>query len=354
MYKRKKWLMAFLILVILLFCMGCANKKISNTKTGMDAVAVLDYETALANFEKAVLNGENLELAYRGQGIAYMGLTKYEEAIHSFEKALKSAGMFPGDLEYDINFYMATAKYKMEDTEGAIKILDGILDLQKKNKDAYLLRGSAKVKKGDYENGLKDLEKAMELSGSSVDMLVQVYLVLEQGGHKEEGQAYLTKAMEKGSSLSEYDKGTLAYYLEDYENARNYLETARTDKNVKDTKAGNILSMLGRTYEQLGDRNYAAVLYEEYLKDHADDVVLQNQLGLCKLGAGDYQGALTAFQNALKLESNELTQSLKYNEIVAYEYLGDFDKAKVLMKAYLKAYPDDSSANREYKFLKTR
>lgn len=354
MIKRKKWLIAVSILVLMMACMGCANKKTSNINTGMEAVSVLDYETALASFEKAILNGENLELAYRGQGIAHMGLTQYEEAIHSFEKALKSAGMFPSALEYDINFYMATAKYKMEDIDGAIKMLDGILALEKKNTDAYLLRGSAKVKKGDYENGQKDLEKAMELSGNRVDMIVQVYLVLNQNGHKEEGQAYLTQALEKSTVLSEYEKGTLSYYLEDYENARNYLETARTDKNVKDKKAGTIVSMLGRTYEQLGDRNYAAVLYEEYLKEHADDVVLQNQLGLCKLGAKDYQGALAAFQSALKIENNELIQSLKYNEIVAYEYLGEFDKAKVLMKAYIKDYPDDTSAKREYKFLKTR
>ena len=47
-------------------------------------------------------------------------------------------------------------------------------------------------------------------------------------------------------------------------------------------------------------------------------------------------------------------QSLKFNEIVAYEYLGDFQKAAVLMQSYLLTYPDDKEAKREQEFLQTR
>ena len=49
-----------------------------------------------------------------------------------------------------------------------------------------------------------------------------------------------------------------------------------------------------------------------------------------------------------------MTQTLKFNQIVAYEYLGDFDQASVLMKNYLQIYPDDQDAIREYEFLKSR
>ena len=45
---------------------------------------------------------------------------------------------------------------------------------------------------------------------------------------------------------------------------------------------------------------------------------------------------------------------LEFNQIVAYEYTGDFKQAAVLMEAYLKKYPDDEKALREYEFLKTR
>ena len=68
----------------------------------------------------------------------------------------------------------------------------------------------------------------------------------------------------------------------------------------------------------------------------------------------DYQAALTAFQAGLAIEGNQLMQVLSFNEIVAYEYLGDFKQATVLMQKYLGTYPDDEKAIREYEFLQTR
>lgn len=350
----KKAALFFLTMALLLFAIGCGKESTENIDAGMAAIENQEYTDALACFEKAIVSSEDLELAYRGQGIAYMGLTQYEEAVVSFEKALKSSGMFPGKLEYDINFYLATAKYKMGDFGGAVNVFDGIIALEKKNQDAYFLRGSAKIANGDNEGGISDLEKAMELSGQATDMLLDAYKVLAANGKEQEAEVYLKQALENGTSLTDYEKGTISYYLGDYENARNYLETARTNAKEKDKKEASIVYMLGQTYEQLGDTNYAAVLYEEYLAGNQDNVEIYNQLGLCKLKSEDYQGALTAFQTAQQIETNSLTQNLKYNEIVAYEYLGDFTKAKVLMEAYLKSYPDDSQALREYEFLKTR
>ena len=49
-----------------------------------------------------------------------------------------------------------------------------------------------------------------------------------------------------------------------------------------------------------------------------------------------------------------MMQVLKMNEIVAYEKLGEYKQAAVLLGNYLKTYPDDETAKREYEFLKTR
>ena len=56
----------------------------------------------------------------------------------------------------------------------------------------------------------------------------------------------------------------------------------------------------------------------------------------------------------MNVEGNTVTQSLKFNEIVAYEYLGQYDQAKLAMEQYLALYPDDEKAQREAVFLKTR
>ena len=56
----------------------------------------------------------------------------------------------------------------------------------------------------------------------------------------------------------------------------------------------------------------------------------------------------------MNIEDNGMMQSLKFNEIVAYEYMGDFKTASALMNSYLQSYPDDAAAKREYEFLRTR
>ena len=216
----RKAVLLFLVTLVTLFCMGCGKKNTENIDAGMNAIENLQYSEALACFEKAIVSSEDLELAYRGQGIAYMGLTQYEDAVVAFEKALKSSGMFPGALEYDINFYLATAKYKMGDNAGAISVFDGIIALEKKNQDAYFLRGCAKIADGDSEGGVSDLEKAMELSGNSTEMLIDAYKVLADNGKETEGSVYLTQALEKGTTLTDYEKGQLGL-IENEENCEN-------------------------------------------------------------------------------------------------------------------------------------
>ena len=69
---------------------------------------------------------------------------------------------------------------------------------------------------------------------------------------------------------------------------------------------------------------------------------------------GEYELALSSFQTAMDIEDNGMMQTLKFNEIVAYEYMEDYKTAAALMNSYLRAYPDDENAKREYEFLQTR
>ena len=69
---------------------------------------------------------------------------------------------------------------------------------------------------------------------------------------------------------------------------------------------------------------------------------------------GNYSGALECFQAGKALGDQSVMQSLAFNEIVAYEYLGEFSRANELMQSYLKNYPDDADALRERDFLSTR
>ena len=112
--------------------------------------------------------------------------------------------------------------------------------------------------------------------------------------------------------------------------------------------------MLGRAYEADGNLNYAATLFMKYIQTNPGSAIVMNELGLCKLKQEDYEGALEAFQSAIAIPENGMMQTLAFNEIVAYEYLGEFRRAAVLMENYQASYPDDEAAQREYQFLKTR
>nr|MCR5526397.1 tetratricopeptide repeat protein [Lachnospiraceae bacterium] len=151
------------------------------------------------------------------------------------------------------------------------------------------------------------------------------------------------------TDLTEFQKGQLYYWRQEYDSAKESFETAqKTDSNPE------VVLYLGKTYEALGDTSYAASLYENYLKSNPGNTNICNQLGVCQMTNKNYKKALEAFEQGLEVKNSENEQSLRYNQIVAYEYLSDFKKATVLMESYLKDYPNDENAKREYVFLSTR
>ena len=348
--KKNQFKIILAALAMTVFFSGCSllNKN-ENVKAGMAAIEALDYDTALASFEAAKEAGESGRLLYRGEGLAYMGKTQYAEAATAFETALSYSNGRLDSMDYDINYYLATAYYKQGETQKAIDAYNAIIALKPEEKDAYYLRGVVRTEQGSIEEALADFDKAISLDAGDYDRLIDIYCVLSDNGYKESGQEYLQAAMEKGTKgMTNYEKGRISYYLEDYENARNYLEKA------KDEGGYEAVLFLGKTYETLGDNNYAISVYNTYLSNNEASPRVLNQMGLCKMQMKDYQGALEAFQSAMNIENNGMMQVLKLNEIVAYEKLQEYKKAAVLLDSYLKTYPDDELAAREYIFLQTR
>jgi len=329
---------------------GCGKEeKISYIDEGMTAIGELRYEDALANFDQALVSGEDKRLIYRGQGLANLGLTKYDEAVAALEKCLASGSSVPDEMDYDVNYYLATAYYKAGRLEEAKQVYDAILALRNNAREAYFMRGIIELKMGNYELGKPDFDKAIELAPGDYDQIVEIYKVMDETGYREAGRAYLETAVKDApKDMSNYDKGRIYFYLEDFEAARNYLEQARDAGNDKASYD------LGKTWENLGEYNYAASVYISYLQDQGESALIYNQLALCNMQLEDYDAALSALQSGLALEDTSLRQTLSFNQIVAYEKKGDFKQAAQLMSQYVKDYPDDTTAVREYEFLRSR
>ncbi len=339
--------------VILGLCLGMTGcgfgKKESHMQTAIQQINEFEYEDALLTLEEAQEAGEDKQQIARTRGIALAGLTRYEEAADSFTQALSYSSIFPSKLDYDLNYYLAEAYEKMGDREKAITTYSNILALNEDEVNAHFLRGRLYLIGGEYEKALTDFNKTVFLTRNEYDLRIEIAGLLTQAGHEEEGLQYLGNFLtENEKKLSDYDKGRIYYYMGEYENAKTYLEKAKSDDQEQ------VILLLGKSYEQLGDYNYATSVYKNYLEEHPEAAEIFNQLGLCKLKSGEYEEALSAFRSASNVENNGMDQTLMFNQIVAYEYTGDFKQAAVLMESYLKKYPEDEAALREYEFLKTR
>lgn len=348
--RRKTKAALLIVLVMGIICTGCgSSKKNLNISEGMAAIKELRYEDALACFDKALVSGEDKRLIFRGQGLANLGLTKYDEAVTALENSLASGGCVPDNMDYDVNYYLATAYYKAGRPEDAKKVYDAILALKSGERNAYFMRGIVRLRLGSYELAKPDFDKAIELAPNDYDQLVEIYKAMDETGYQELGITYLENAIKNApKDMSNYDKGRIYFYLEDFESARNYLEQAR---NAGDAQA---TYYLGKTWENLGEYNYAASVYVAYLQDQGESALIYNQLAMCYMQLEDYESALSALQSGLALEDNALKQTLSFNQIVVYERQGNFKQAAELMGKYVKEYPDDEVAVREYEFLRSR
>lgn len=345
----KKW-KCLIVVLALAGLSACGNEQAStvNIDKAMKSVEAADYETALEQFKTAEEKGEDPLLLYRGEGITYMSMGDYATAIDKFKQALQYGSHKITEVECDITYYLAAAQFKSGDAPAAIQTYTNLLKVKKNNDDAYYMRGVAYLSLGNVKDAREDFDKAISLKSDNYQRYINIFNACNEHEQAEVGRAYLENVLKTMPKDKHYERGLFYYYLENYESAKSELTQA-----VSNGKNEAVL-YLGKTHQALGDMDYAAQLYQQYIGVVADDGDAYNQLGLCKLVSGDYEGALTSFQNGIKTGDGAWMQDLMFNEIIAYEYLADFVKAKEKMQTYLSAYPDDAEALQEYEFLKTR
>ena len=330
----------------LVFTCGCGNKTalgdIENQIVSGDYAGAID---ALNELKDISTNRQALRLL----GIASMEMSDYEGAINSFSQALSNSDGRVTSMDLDINYYLASAYMKSDNLAEAKACYDAICAIDDTQRDAFFLRAMVELKDGHSDESFADIDKAIALNPNDYDFLVNAYKLLSEYGYRSAGETYLLSALETGAeSMSNLQKGKIYYYLQNYEQARDCLEMARSELDAE------VCLYLGRAYEALGDYNYAISVYSDYIARDNVQPMLYNQLGLCQMRLGQYEQALASFESGMRLEDTSLLKELSYNEIIAYEYLGDFKQAAVLMNRYVETYPSDEEASREYIFLKSR
>ena len=273
---------------------GCDSRaKESDLEAAYTQIEACEYEGALAALDIAEESGEDMAYILRARGVANMGLTNYEEAVEQFIAALGYSDWRIDDFDIDVNYYLADTYERMGKDSEAIDTYSAILGIREKDMLAHYRRGRVRLRQNDHDGALEDFERALKLEPDNYDLRIEIAGRLTESGYEDEGRSYLEQFLaEKEKKLSDFDKGRIYFYMEDYATAKTYFEEARDDDDQ------STILFLGKTYEMLGDYNYATSTYQNYLSKHPEAALIHNQLGLSRLESGDYAGAKEAFQTA--------------------------------------------------------
>ena len=351
MIKRKRYIGILLILLMGILLTGCLARSEggSLTRQGMAALESGDYNTALADFTQAVSNGEDLVMAYRGFGLALMGMARYTEAVAAFDRALEAAdGKMPETVR-DITLYQISARYRAGDYPEVVSQCTRLLDEKESLEPCYYL-GAAYLAMSDQEQARSCFDRAVALKPGDYRLYLQIYELYEKQNLTAVGDEYLQKALKTlpKSVEDSYHIGQIQFYLKKYDEAKNALIDP-VNKNYLPA-----LRLLGEIYLAEEDYVHAVAIYQQIMEESGESPSAYNGLALCALASGDYEEALSYIDKGLAMEEDQGKQQLLFDEIVVYERKLDFATALSKAEAYVALYPTDEAGRKELQFLSTR
>lgn len=208
-----------------------------------------------------------------------------------------------------------------------ILLLGGIIfgitgSIKNKKKRAFLETGIACMAQQNYEQAIVNFEKELETAKNRVG------------------------ALEKETLLY---RAEAEYMLEDYPAAlHTYQLLLELEPENAIYQKGTALALM-----ENGDLDGALAL-------HVIDAAVYNRMAKEQIDAGQYEKALTAIEQGLAAVRSEdadaqsVKKSLLWNQAVAYEYQGDFQRALELLETYARDYGSNETIEHELTFLKTR
>lgn len=226
------------------------------------------------------------------------------------------------------------------------------------SKQDYRTAGIAALEAGAYADAVQQFDEAIAHSNGFVGKFELD--VLKYRAEAEYRMADYESAEKTYEVLLQADKERAEYYyflsmaqanLGQLDAAQESLQKGE-GLDAQAMGAADARLTLGNALLDQGQTEAAMALYQSAISSGQATADVYNQVGLCYLEAKEYDAALAAFQNGLTVDAGN--QQLLFNRAVACEYTGDFSGAKEYMEQYVAAYPDDTEAQRELAFLRTR
>lgn len=319
---------------------------------GMTLIQLGQYESAINSLDmgyqdkKIQIILENNKKIKRGKAIAYLHMGKYDEALNLFDEALEMKEL--PDMNMDILFYKGQTLRMLDRFEEARNAYTDILERDENNHRALSQRAYLNRLAGEYEQSLVDYDLAISLKPKEYDYYLGKYYVYSDMGNSVESAKVLAQMtdLEVVTAEDEYNLAKIYFYQGDKELALTKLQ---------DSLAAGIdeaYFYIGELYEDEKNYELAIYNYDLYLESGVKDTgTVYNQIASCFMSLDKYKEAITYLEQGLSINQGEVWKSLKRNEIISYERLGQFDKALERLEELLARYPEDEDAKRELEFL---
>lgn len=322
---------------------------------GMALIGLSRYDEALGQFDRAIMDKkiemvlENNKRALRGKGIAYFNMQDYKEAINQFDQAL-GLNVLSG-MDLDILYYKGKALTNIGNYNEAAEIYTEIIDRFGEDAQVYADRAYTYQNTGEYEKGLEDYDKAISLQKDKYEYYFGKYYLLKEMNRKEEAGEVLKQAegLEVKTKADKFNLAKIHFYQELYDQA--FPELSESFANGF-TEA---YFYIGEIYSQKKDFPTAKYYYEKYIEEGGNpSPQIYNQIASCLIRMGEYDQAISYLEKGISYAHNEDKRFLMKNQIIAYENIGDFENALKKLEDYIASYPMDEDAKMEEVFLKSR
>ena len=228
--------------------------------------------------------------SYREKGIDAYKAGNYTEAIEFFDKGLKINQWFSNKIDIDMLMYRGDSYMQLMDYDSANQNYERIVS--------------------DYGENTYDNDR------------VQFYINLS-------------------SAMMRYQKGDYDSTISCFNDAveRGYIEFAIYAANCYESKENynKMKEYLDIYSKNFGNTTYVCYKYVNYF-----------------LRMNDYNNVLSYISLGKQSEDDTYSQKLKYDEILCYKNMKDYQKALELADSYTKEYPDDKNGHAIYNYLYSR
>lgn len=329
-----------------------AQKPTESTREAVQLMIKGDVKGAISVLDKAIAKEKDLFECYRMRAFLRQRLGDFEGVIADLTKALE---IKPEAAELYTERAM-TRLTLQQDFSLILKDLDSAVSYGKKAEKVYSLRAMIRQRAGDREGAIEDYQTAIGLRPDLAQAYAGLASVYSMNDETEKAASILENfiSVYEGSNNKAKVKGEVIATDTVILPNRNEVQLTETiitkdssgskisseEANEKLEQSKNVAyayASLASIYVKQKEYEKASPLIDKAYKIDPTDILTLETRGRLKLGLGDFQGAISDFNLAIKMIP--VVTSVYLERGVAYFMLGKEDEAQKDFDKYLQAFP---------------